>query len=224
MIKRIIAVIVALCMIYGSMCIPKVDAAGEPVKVQTMRPIRQVRVKEEESHDKRRFRKNMEPVPAETSGAASGDNPVALGESEEGSVTDAEGDIPEEAVPGEGTAEGPGGGACDAEQTDRGGLEYLGTWTITAYCGCAACCGTCDMETASGRAPVAGHTVACNALPFFTQIMIDGIVYEVEDTGYTEFGDAWIDIYFDTHEEAMAYGVQEHEVYLVYQEGETWEQ
>ena len=45
--------------------------------------------------------------------------------------------------------------------------------------------------------------------------MIDGIVYTVEDTGYTEFGDCWVDIYFDTHEEALAYGVQEREVYLI---------
>lgn len=72
------------------------------------------------------------------------------------------------------------------------------------------------METASGRTPIAGHTVACNILPFYTQVMIDGIVYEVEDTGYTEYGDQWVDIYFDSHDEALAYGVQEHEIFLIH--------
>lgn len=69
--------------------------------------------------------------------------------------------------------------------------------------------------TASGNPPVAGHTIACNALPFGTQIMIDGIVYTVEDTGATPYGDAWIDIYFDTHEEALQWGEQVKEVYLI---------
>lgn len=95
-------------------------------------------------------------------------------------------------------------------------LEYLGEWTITAYCGCAACCGSWGNATASERMPVAGHTVACNSLPFFTKVMIDGVIYEVEDTGSTIYGDEWIDIYFDTHDEALAYGLHTTSVYIVH--------
>lgn len=45
--------------------------------------------------------------------------------------------------------------------------------------------------------------------------MIDGHVYTVEDTGYTPYGENWIDIYFDNHEDALAWGVKEMEVYII---------
>lgn len=93
--------------------------------------------------------------------------------------------------------------------------EYLFTATATAYCNCAACCSVPGQNTASGRPPISGHTIACNILPFYTQVMIDGVIYEVEDTGSTPYGDAWVDIYFDTHEEALAYGMRTVDVYLV---------
>ena len=48
-----------------------------------------------------------------------------------------------------------------------------------------------------------------------TQVMIDGNIYTVEDTGWSPYGDAWIDIYFDSHEVALCFGVQMKEVYLV---------
>ena len=94
-------------------------------------------------------------------------------------------------------------------------MEYLGDWTITAYCGCAECCGSWGNATASGAPAISGHTLACNILPFGTQVMIEGTIYMVEDTGYTIYGDAWADIYFDTHDEALAYGLHTASVYLV---------
>lgn len=94
--------------------------------------------------------------------------------------------------------------------------ESLGTWTITAYCPGPCCCGEyASGYTASGTVATAVRTIACNSLPFGTQVMIDGIVYTVEDTGYSPFGDNWIDIFFDTHDEALTFGVQEKEVYLI---------
>lgn len=91
-------------------------------------------------------------------------------------------------------------------------LTYLGDWTVTAYCACQICCGEWSTGcTASGVLATSNHTVACGILPFGTEIMIDGITYTVEDTGVEG---EWIDIYFDTHEEALAYGMQIKEVYL----------
>lgn len=101
------------------------------------------------------------------------------------------------------------------ENPEEPALEYLGEWTITAYCSCSECCGSWGDATASGEPPISGHTVACNSLPFYTQVMIDGTTYTVEDTGSTPYGDAWIDIYFDTHEEALAYGLHTTSVYIV---------
>ena len=45
--------------------------------------------------------------------------------------------------------------------------------------------------------------------------MIDGCVYTVEDTGWSPYGDNWIDIFFDSHDTALAWGVQEKDVYII---------
>lgn len=95
-------------------------------------------------------------------------------------------------------------------------LTYLGEWTITAYCAGSCCCGEyASGYTASGTLATEGRTVACNSLPMGTRIMIDGHEYTVEDTGWTPYGGAWIDIFFNSHEDALAWGVQTKEVYLV---------
>ena len=64
---------------------------------------------------------------------------------------------------------------------------YLGTFTLTAYCNCAQCCGTAGNLTASGTVPTAGRTVAMAGVPFGTQLLINGNVYTVEDLG-TPYG------------------------------------
>lgn len=96
-------------------------------------------------------------------------------------------------------------GASDSSQG-----TYLGTFTLTAYCGCAQCCGAAGQPTASGVMPVAGHTVAMAGVPFGTQLLINGTVYTVEDLG-TPYGH--VDIYFDSHAAALAFGLQSAEVY-----------
>ena len=64
--------------------------------------------------------------------------------------------------------------------------------------------------------PRAGYTVAADPsiLEMGTKVEIGGIVYTVEDTGESVTGNV-IDIYFDTHEEAVRFGRQRKEVYLV---------
>ena len=95
-------------------------------------------------------------------------------------------------------------------------LTSLGYWTITAYCACPICTGEyATGYTASGTLATEGRTVASNVLPFGTQVVIDGNTYTVEDTGYSPYGDNWIDIYFDSHDAALEFGVQEKEVYLL---------
>ena len=92
-------------------------------------------------------------------------------------------------------------------------LTYLGEWTTTGYCACSECCGEWATGcTASGVLAMSNHTVACGILPFGTQIVIDGVIYTVEDTGVDG---EWIDIFFDSHEEALAYGMQTKSVWRV---------
>lgn len=99
-----------------------------------------------------------------------------------------------------------------AEQEMVENTTYLGTYTLTAYCGCSECTGGLGV-TAAGNTPVEGWTVACNSLPFGTQISINGTIYEVQDTG--NMGDNVIDIYMESHEAALAFGTQTADVYLV---------
>lgn len=99
--------------------------------------------------------------------------------------------------------------ASDTSSTSGSGT-YLGTFTLTAYCNCAQCCGTAGNLTASGTVPTAGRTVAMAGVPFGTQLLINGNVYTVEDLG-TPYGH--VDIYFNSHSEALAFGLQSAEVY-----------
>ncbi|MBQ8304774.1 MAG: SH3 domain-containing protein [Blautia sp.] len=97
----------------------------------------------------------------------------------------------------------------DYSDSTSGGT-YLGNFTLTAYCNCAQCCGTAGNPTASGTMPAAGRTVAMGGVPFGTQLLINGNVYTVEDRG-TPYGH--VDIFFNSHSEALAFGMQSADVY-----------
>lgn len=95
---------------------------------------------------------------------------------------------------------------------ESGGWQYYGVCTITFYCPGPCCCGAyASGYTASGTRATANRTVAMSGLPFGTEVMIDGQVYVVEDRGV---GGMWVDIFVDTHEEALRRGMYEREVYI----------
>lgn len=100
----------------------------------------------------------------------------------------------------------------EESSSNSGSGTYLGNFRLTGYCNCAQCCGTAGNATASGAMPVAGHTVAMAGVPFGTQLLINGTVYTVEDLG-TPYGH--VDIYFNSHEEALSFGSQYADVYQV---------
>ena len=107
--------------------------------------------------------------------------------------------------------------AAEAEAAAReaeaiASAECLGNFTLTAYCNCASCCGTAGNATASGVMPTSGHTVAMGGVDFGTKLLINGKVYTVEDRG-TPYGH--VDIFFDSHEEALQFGMSSADVYLV---------
>lgn len=97
-----------------------------------------------------------------------------------------------------------------SSSSGSGSGTYLGNFTLTAYCNCAQCCGTAGNATASGVMPSAGRTVAMAGVPFGTQLLINGNVYTVEDLG-TPYGH--VDIYFNSHAEALSFGLQYADVY-----------
>lgn len=104
-------------------------------------------------------------------------------------------------------------GATTTPVTATESGECIGTFTITAYCGCKKCSGG-HNKTASGTTPTEGRTIAADTsiLPYGTQVVIDGIVYTVEDCGSGVNGNH-IDIFFSTHEKALAYGTKTVKVY-----------
>lgn len=88
--------------------------------------------------------------------------------------------------------------------TTTGGATYK----ITAYCPCAKCCGKATGRTASGTRATAGRTVAASGkFSFGTQLNIGGHVYTVEDRGGAINGNK-IDIYVNSHAEALRWGVR----------------
>lgn len=80
-------------------------------------------------------------------------------------------------------------------------------FNASAYCGCFSCCNKTTGITASGTKATAGRTVAMSgSYPFGTKVEIKGMgTYVVEDRGGAIKGNK-IDIYFDSHQEALNFG------------------
>ena len=82
------------------------------------------------------------------------------------------------------------------------------TYKITAYCPCSKCCGKTTGRTASGTKATAGRTVAASSkFAFGTKLNIGGHIYTVEDRGGAVNGNK-IDIFVNTHAEALQWGVR----------------
>ena len=84
-------------------------------------------------------------------------------------------------------------------------------FTVTAYCPCEKCCGAyANGYTATGEKATQGVTIAADpdVLPMGTEIELDGHTYTVQDTGGAIKGNR-LDLYFDNHEDALRWGVQE---------------
>ncbi|MCD8054226.1 MAG: SH3 domain-containing protein [Lachnospiraceae bacterium] len=108
-----------------------------------------------------------------------------------------------------------------SSSSSSGEWVSLGTFKITAYCGCSKCCGSsCTGKTASGATPKANYTIAVDksVISLGTKVKLgdSDTVYVAQDTGGAIKGNK-IDVYFDTHSAALNFGVKYMEVY-VYQE------
>ena len=92
----------------------------------------------------------------------------------------------------------------------------LGRFKLTAYCACAKCCGKSDGITATGTKATQGRTIAVDpkVIPYGTEVIINGHTYVAEDCGGSIKSNR-IDIYFDSHKEALKFGVQYADVYIV---------
>ena len=89
------------------------------------------------------------------------------------------------------------------------------TVTATAYCPCKKCCNKDDGITATGTQATAGRTIAVDpsVIPYGTKVVINGNTYIAEDCGGAIKGNK-VDIYFDTHAEALQFGRQTLTAYI----------
>lgn len=115
----------------------------------------------------------------------------------------------------------------DPEPEPEYRIYSLGNFILTAYCACVICTeewsaahpsrvGTSFVQlTASGTKPIEGRTIAVDTgvIPFGSIIIIDGDEFVAEDRGGAIVGNR-IDIFFESHYEALEFGVQETEVFL----------
>lgn len=98
---------------------------------------------------------------------------------------------------------------------------YMGEYKITHYCACEKCCGKwADGYTATGTVATEGRTIAVDPdiIPYGSQVVIryaDGTEqrYIAEDCGGAIQGNR-IDVYLDSHADALAAGVKAAEVYI----------
>lgn len=110
----------------------------------------------------------------------------------------------------------------DVSEVEEKRIEYTeqtkknkGTFRVTAYCACEKCCGKWATlngggYTASGTKVQAGRTIAVykSQIPFGTEVYIEGLgTYIAEDTG-SAIKENCIDVYFDSHTEALNFGVK----------------
>jgi 3D (Asp-Asp-Asp) domain-containing protein len=96
-------------------------------------------------------------------------------------------------------------------------MEYVGTFKVSAYCACSKCTGNTKGITASGAKVQEGVTVAADwsVLPVGTVIDIEGYgTRTVMDKGSAIKGNR-LDIYFQKHADAINFGVQYLDVYIV---------
>lgn len=83
------------------------------------------------------------------------------------------------------------------------------TFKVTAYCPCVKCCGKDDGITATGTVATAGRTIAVDPtqIPYGSKVILNGHTYIAEDCGGAIKGNK-IDMFFNTHEEALQWGVK----------------
>lgn len=98
----------------------------------------------------------------------------------------------------------------------------LGVFKLSAYCteNYPHICNNGDSSTtATGTRPTAGRTIAVDpkVIPYGSKVIINGHTYTAEDCGGGIKGNR-IDIVFNTHQDALSFGIQYAEVFII--EGE----
>lgn len=108
------------------------------------------------------------------------------------------------------------GGLTSSVSAKSKKVECLGTYKITAYCGCRSCSGGWGNRTASGRRAKAGRTISVDRrkIKLGSKVRIGGKTLVAEDVGGGVKG-KHIDMYFSSHSQVRKFGKKYRKVYLV---------
>lgn len=99
-----------------------------------------------------------------------------------------------------------------AERIPSGHWESAGRYRMTHFCPCRKCNGSNAGRTASGAPMTVGRTVATGReFPFGTRLLINGIIYTVEDRGVPN---GCVDILVGSHSEAYQRGVFRSDIFV----------
>lgn len=93
----------------------------------------------------------------------------------------------------------------------------LGEFKITAYCPCPKCCGEwSDGLTYTETVATERRTIAVDpdVIPLGSTVEINGSEYIAEDIGGA-IKDNRIDVFFNSHQDALEWGVQYHDIFLI---------
>lgn len=105
------------------------------------------------------------------------------------------------------------GNVIDVKKLEE--FKNLGEFKLTGYCPCEYCCGKTDGITSTGTKAKGGRTIAVDPdiIPYGSVIKINDNEYVAEDCGGAIKNNK-IDIFFNTHQEALEWGVKYAEVYI----------
>lgn len=103
-----------------------------------------------------------------------------------------------------------------SETPKSASLRSIGKFKLTAYCPCYQCSGGWGRMTSSGKTARAHHTVAVDprVIPEGTKLKINGENYVAEDVGGGVKGNH-IDIFYESHRDALQFGVRYAEVFII---------
>lgn len=96
-------------------------------------------------------------------------------------------------------------------------VKDLGEFKVTAYCPCSKCCGEwADGLTYTETIATEGRTIAVDpdVIPLGSIVEINGNEYIAEDIGGA-IKDNRIDLFFASHDDALEWGVQYHNIFLI---------
>lgn len=95
-------------------------------------------------------------------------------------------------------------------------VKCLGTYKITAYCGCRSCSGKWGNRTASGRRAKQDRTISVDRrkIKLGTKVRINGKTFIAEDVGSKVKG-KHIDMYFSSHKSVTRFGKKYMKVYKI---------